>query len=354
MPSMLAIVFPLMVTVVLSLVAVKYVLGNAHRLQLLQTANTRSAHEGQKPTGGGIGLAIVCAIVGLWIAQTTQPPLQTSIYWFIGITSVLTLVGFMDDRGSLPIWLRLGLQILAVAVLFPAILSATGEISPKFRVLVPLVPFPLWLVISLFVLAGAFWINLFNFMDGIDGLAASEAAFVCFAMLILVMIWSDAEFSGVWLWCACVGCAALAFLWLNWSPAKIFMGDAGAYFFAGVILVFGLYGALADQLSLGSTMILVGMFVTDAGFTLLYRMATGQKWWMGHRTQAFQILSRRLGHPKTVLLYMAINCFWLLPWAAATQADWIFSQVSVTIAYAPLIVFVAMLKAGKREEIERV
>lgn len=326
---------------IMGALATALVLKFSVQLGLVQNAVQRSSHQGQKPTGGGIGPALACTVTGIWLFGFAAGPFLWAVLAIMG----LAIVGAVDDRQGLPIRLRLAVQLVAMALLCWLAARANNNLEFSFEGLA----MPIWAIVALFVLAGALWINLFNFMDGIDGLAASQTVYVCFAMLVLVIGVGGAEFVGIWIWCACVGCAAMAFLGFNWSPAKIFMGDAGAYFFSGAIALFGLYGALSGHLPLGATLILLALFVTDACLTLARRIATGQLWWGGHRTHAYQWLSRRWGHSRTVLTYMAINIVWLLPWAALAQGTIVAPWLCVVIAYAPLIVFVIWAKAGQPE-----
>jgi len=312
---------------------------HAHSLGLVQSANQRSSHLGVKPTGGGIGIALGATVAGVWIALGEQ------IYLLVPVSAALglALVGLFDDKDGLDIRLRLLAQalFLAAAIIY---LQWVFDLSQYLGWLGPA-----WLALPIVVLAGVFWINLFNFMDGIDGLAASEAVFVLGAMELLVLTQADPALPGIWLWLFSIVVGALVFLIFNWQPARIFMGDAGAYFFAIAIVFGALFGVLTDTLSPAAAIILVALFVSDGVVTLVFRMISGQRWREGHRSHAYQHLSRRFSHARVVMLYMGINIFWLLPWAFVAQKVMLNPAVCVFIAYAPLILFMVRSRAGRVE-----
>jgi len=208
---------------------------------------------------------------------------------------------------------------------------------------------PIWVLAPLLAIWGVLWINLFNFMDGIDGLAATEAVFVLASMVLLASGSPFWEMAGPWLWLICIAGTGLVFLFFNWSPAKIFMGDVGSYFFAIAIFLGAIWGLLLEQLSPSASFILIAMFVAVTGVTLGRRIITGENWTSGHRTHAYQYLSRRTSHAKATAIYLGVNLVWLFPLAFCAQNSLLNPNLCVLIAYTPLIVLMVWGKAGQPE-----
>ncbi len=321
--------------------AIVLLLAHARSLGLVQGASQRSSHMGEKPTGGGIGVILAASLAGGWFVLGGQ------IYLVVPVAGALALglAGLLDDKGKVNISQRLLAQA-AFMVAIIVYLQWAFSLSQYIGWLGPA-----WLSLPIVVLTGILWINLFNFMDGIDGLAASEAVFVLGAMEILVLTQPEIALAGIWLWLASIVVAALVFLIFNWQPSRIFMGDAGAYFFAAAIVIGALFGLVNQALSPGAAIILVAMFVSDSIVTLGFRMAGGQRFGEGHNTHAYQHLSRRWTHSRVVVLYMAINLFWLLPLALAAQKMMLDPVICVFIAYVPLILFAVVSRAGRAEHV---
>ncbi|VAW16332.1 Undecaprenyl-phosphate alpha-N-acetylglucosaminyl 1-phosphate transferase [hydrothermal vent metagenome] len=313
----------------------------ASLLGLVQNAGERSSHTGQKPTGGGLGIVLAASLAGGWIVIDGQTYLAVPVVAALA----LGLVGLLDDRGKLNISQRLlaqGTFLVVIIIYLQSVFSFSQYIDWLG---------PAWLALPIIVLAGVLWINLFNFMDGIDGLAASELVFVLSAMELLVLTQPEAALSGLPLWLISIAVAALVFLLFNWQPSLIFMGDAGAYFFAAVIIIGALFFLVNGALSPAAAIILVAMFVSDSLVTLLFRMAGGFRFSEGHKTHAYQKLSRRWSHARVVVLYMSINLFWLLPLAFIVQKTMFDPVICVFIAYMPLVLFMVLSRAGRVEHV---
>ena len=233
---------------VVALVGCGLYLRLARRWQLLDVPNHRSAHSSPVPRGGGVGIFLgLFAAVGLtqmFDAAWPAPYLELT-----GLAALLMLAGILDDRFSLPVALR----FIAYALVAAAGLWLVLGVAPGWLYAVA------WLY-TLWVL------NLFNFMDGIDGIAASEAAFVFGASAVLAL-WSGA--GGAWpLYCLLLAAGCLAFLHWNWAPARIFMGDAGSIPLGFLLALLSLQGEVGGELPLVASLVLLAVFVADASYTL--------------------------------------------------------------------------------------
>lgn len=321
----------------------------ALRRGLLDLPNFRSSHAVATPSGGGVGIVVAASIAAVWLAirgaWAGAADDAVAIVVLVSLALPLAWVGLRDDRQGVRPWLRLVVQVAVVGALLGVLVIA----RPAAALMVPA-----WYFFCLALLAGAWWINLFNFMDGIDGLAAVQVVtmLICAALLAT---WQVPHASGSVIWgvMLCVVAATLGFLALNWSPARVFMGDVGSTWLAFVVFALALATVQRSWLSVASWSILAAVFVSDATVTLLRRLLRREKLWQAHRSHAYQRLARQVSASRTTahrsvgLLVLAINLFWLAPLAAASlwQPQW--SPVWLGLAYGPLLLAVWMLGAGR-------
>jgi Fuc2NAc and GlcNAc transferase len=328
---------------VVAFAAAFFIRWRAGRLGLVAEVNARSSHSIPTPTGGGIGIVLAASLAGVFVAL----PYPVEIYPVIVAGILIAIIGYLDDRQPVPARWRLGAQVLltgAVAVTVP--LEVLG---PQIGVALPESVF-----LIVLVLAGALWINLFNFMDGIDGIAASEAIFLLLAALFVAWwfepgIW----YQGVFWWMAWLAAACLGFLLLNWALAKIFMGDAGSTYLGLMLFFFAIATMAGSWLSLAQWLILGAAFLADSLTTLVRRALHREPVWRAHKRHAYQNLQRRLGsHARATLVYLAVDVVLLLPlaWLAGAwrQYDW----ALLLLAYAILVPAAIWAGAGQRLEPE--
>jgi Fuc2NAc and GlcNAc transferase len=183
-------------------------------------------------------------------------------------------------------------------------------------------------------------------MDGTDGIAASEALFVCVAGAILNFhVLSDSNFSAA---AIILASSTFGFLLYNWSPAKIFMGDVGSGYLGMVVGGLSLMAAKQQHELLWVWIILLAVFVSDATVTLIRRLFRKQKPHVAHRSHAYQHLAIRFNSHATVsLLVLVINVVWLLPIAFFVANKQLAGTTGVVVAYVPLLVAALALNAGK-------
>jgi len=261
-------------------------------------------------------MAIVLALLAACLWAIGWSPAARP--WLVGVMAGLGLVagiGWWDDHRPLSARLRLGVHAVASLWLGWLVWRASGEA---------------WMG-ALTALAAVVLINVWNFMDGINGLAASQAAlaaagFACW----LPDPWSWAG------WALVAGC--LGFLPFNFPRARIFLGDGGSGAL-GYALAALLGLCLARGGSPGSLWLPLGVFLVDAGFTLAARMLSGQRWWEPHAQHVYQALARRFGHTVVTLAYacfgiVAIVLFFRLQevqpgWEAAGSIVWLLAASTV-------------------------
>ena len=324
------------------------VVRRAHRWELMDSPNHRSSHKVPTPSGGGIGLAIAGSLVGVYLLVVE--PINSYLAVVLAISCVLAAVGLHDDRKPMRARWRLLIQVvMAISLLF--VLGGLPEMQ-RFA--------DAWfgrtLIYAFLLLVIVWWINLYNFMDGIDGLAGMQTIFMLLAGVVL-LVWPHPDLlaNPVTVWMLCIAGATAGFLMLNWAPAKIFMGDVGSVYLAFMLLSFGLLTIRNEFIpvvtGLAMWAILGALFATDATITLMTRMVTTRRWHESHRSHVYQRLARKLdGHRTVTLLYLAVNVLWLLPLAGicVRYSEW--AVAWAVTAYLPLIVLAIWLGAGRPDE----
>ena len=196
---------------------------------------------------------------------------------------------------------------------------------------------------------GIVWaINLFNFMDGIDGIAASEAIFVALAGTLLSV--PTAASTSVGLAALVLAATCGGFLLWNWPPAKIFLGDVGSGYLGYVIVVLAVAATRDNPIALWVWLILGGAFFVDATVTLLRRALRHERVQEAHRSHAYQWLARRWGsHGKVTLATLGLNLLWLFPCAAFAARHPPLAAPTVIFALTPLAILAIVTGAGKLE-----
>ncbi len=333
---------PLLLTALASLLVGLGICRAASKLGLISIPNNRSSHQKPTPHGGGIGI-VSAVTIAVFCLQSEQP---IRLIMFI-IALPLALTGLLDDISRLSPRIRLGVQ-LAVCAGFLFLLENPAPITVnQFHI------HGLFLVLILLLL-GVWWINLFNFMDGIDGIAGAQAV-IMLSVGAALIAWKHplAMASPIWMLMLLIVAATVGFLILNWPPAKIFMGDVGSTWLAFMIFVLALTTVKAGWINYSCWAVLSAVFVADSTVTLLTRIALKECWYEAHSSHAYQRLSRlwkgenRKGHRSVTLLATTINLVWLTPLAAACVHFPNWCAVWILLAYIPLVAGAYLTGAGR-------
>jgi Fuc2NAc and GlcNAc transferase len=323
----------------LALLSTKAVRVFALRTGLIDHPSQRSSHTRPTPRSGGLAVIFAFFVALIWLQASALISVSTALTLVVAGGAV-ALVGFLDDRSPLPARVRF-LVHLAAAVTVVAVL---GEVPlDRSR---PAGMMESWLGRVLGVVTIIWTVNLFNFMDGIDGIAGSEAVFVATAGAALN--WYAGGDAGLTMVLLCVAGASLGFLVWNWPPARIFMGDVGSGFLGFTLAAVGLMANRNGPLPIAVWPILGGIFLVDATVTLFRRVARGDKWFEAHRMHAYQHLALRWGsHLRVTLAVIATNVFWLLPWAWYAAVQPAHAAWAAAIALLPLVVLAFISGSGK-------
>jgi Fuc2NAc and GlcNAc transferase len=311
----------------------------ALRTNFLDVPNLRSSHETPTPRGGGAAIVVTFLLSSIFLDLTGTEDVKFEIALWAG-GGLMALVGLVDDWKPQSARLRLFVHLVAstfVVLLFFGTRRPDSAGAPE-----------LWVYLGIAIVALVWVSNLFNFMDGIDGIASSEAIFIMTAGAWLSWV-SDGD-SGVISAMMCLAAATTGFAIWNWPPAKIFMGDVGSGFLGFTIGVFALYTSQTGSLSIVIWLILGGAFLTDATVTLLRRILRGDRWIDAHRIHAYQHLARRWkSHLRVTVSVSAINVFWLLPCAYLAVKMPNLKLLWLLVAELPLVTLVFVLGAGRQE-----
>jgi Fuc2NAc and GlcNAc transferase len=309
--------------------------------RLLDHPNERSSHSVPTPRGGGLSIVLTTLAGTLILHACGLMDSHLALATTIGGAAV-AFVGFMDDRGSVSVRVRLLVHV-AAAIWGLYVMRGLPDIRIGTAIIHPGVygyPFG--------VMAVVWSLNLFNFMDGIDGIAASEAIFIGAAGALMAS--SNGTFGSAAVLGGLVAAASLGFLLWNWPPARIFMGDVGSGYLGYILAMAALGAAGENAISAYQWSILGGVFLTDATVTLLRRFARGEKVYSAHRTHAYQWLARRWhSHLRVTLLVWIINVGWLLPLAYLAGRTPSTAWLVTLIALVPLAALALVAGAGRAE-----
>ncbi|MCZ2203169.1 MAG: glycosyltransferase family 4 protein [Cylindrospermopsis raciborskii PAMP2012] len=271
-----------------------YIIKNQLRSHLLDIPNERSSHSHPTPRGGGLGFVISFLITSTAYTWNLAPDLSTKTdinlnhLWL----SVLPLafVSLLDDHNHIPAWLRYIVQVISASL----VVSFFGIFPQPW--LTNLGPIGITIAILLTLLAMTALINFYNFMDGLDGLVAG---------ITIIQLGFIALMGNQPIWFLMIG-AIIGFLWWNWSPAKIFMGDVGSTFLGALVAIALLnyahnYSVTQSWSALTITLPIVG----DTTYTLICRMRRRENIFQSHRTHLYQRLQKSgWSHSQVTISYM--------------------------------------------------
>ena len=309
---------------------------------MIDIPNARSSHSVPTPRGGGVAivLSFLLALPVLAVAGFLTWPIM---YAMLGAGTGVAVLGFLDDHGHIAArWRLLGHFAASVWALywlggFPPITLFGLDLELS------------WLghILAVFYLV---WVlNLYNFMDGIDGIASVEAICVCLGACLLYWL---GGFDALIVAPLVLALAVAGFLFWNFPPARIFMGDAGSGFLGIILGLLSLQAAWVSSKLLWVWLILLGVFIVDATVTLIRRLLRGDKVYEAHRSHAYQFASRHYGrHLPVTLAVGVINVFWLLPLGACVVLLNLDGALALLIAYVPLVLLAFKFHAGELEKI---
>lgn len=298
----MAILFPLVLCFLLSLGLAILLRRWLLDLEILDRPNARSSHTLPVPRGGG--LAVVFTLLAALVWNAVSLPQGYTYSWLMAGVGTLALISWRDDRKGVPAGIRLCFH------LFAAFLGTLFWPTDAF-LFGGALPFALDRAVMVF--AWALYMNLYNFMDGIDGITATETVSLA-AGAGLSLAAAGLFVPGFHALTAAMIGASLGFLILNWHPAKIFLGDVGSVplgYVTGFCLI-----TLALRGQWAAAIILPMYYLGDSGLTLLRRALRGEKIWEAHREHFYQKAAARWKRHDKVTLAVATTNAGLIALAA--------------------------------------
>jgi UDP-N-acetylmuramyl pentapeptide phosphotransferase/UDP-N-acetylglucosamine-1-phosphate transferase len=307
---------------VISAISTWFAIGYAKKRRLIDEPGLRRSHSAPTPRGGGIGI-VVAALAAACVPAMIRPP--TSIGAVVVLTiaiAIVAAIGWIDDHRGLSARARFAAHCIAAIIFLLPVIAAVA-LSPEaleenFATTVSTV----WISLVLVALGIVWFVNLHNFMDGIDGILAAQAIFVLGALALLCRHVGEPHAGEILVFAA----AAAGFLPFNFPRPRIFMGDVGSGVLGLLIAVAALWQMRAPDTALASGIVLCSAFVTDATCTLVWRIARGRRWYSAHREHLYQWLVRSgFSHAGVVALYMGWNLVIVLPvvaWINRAPGAW--------------------------------
>lgn len=315
------------------------VLRYALSRRMVDVPVARSSHQRPTPRGGGASIVVVTSVVLAWLGWidgTAGLPVEVLVGGLI-----VASIGFVDDHAPVAPIVRLASHFVAAAI---AVWGLGG--APELVVFETPVAFG-WFGDVLAVLFVVWTLNLTNFMDGIDGIAATQVLSVCCvgALLYRFELPGDAR----WVESVVLAAATAGFLLWNWPPAKIFMGDVGSGYLGFMLAVLTIRAAWAAPVLGWCWLVLSGVFISDATTTLVRRALRRAPVSQAHRGHAYQHLAVTWrSHRRVTLLVLGIDLLLLSPICWLMASGRISSELGLALAYGPLVAGALLLGAGRQ------
>lgn len=270
----------------------------ALRKRILDIPNERSSHTIVTPRGGGLAIVVLFLVGTAVLTVGGLLPVKFMIV-LVGGGALIAGVGWLDDQRNISAVLR---AVVHLAAAVWALYWLGGMPYLELGV----VRLPLHLFGSILAVIGIVWLtNLYNFMDGIDGLAGTEAICVSVVGGFFLAGSGHLNLALVYFMLA-LSCAG--FLIWNWPPAKIFMGDVGSAFLGYTFAVLAVVSENTKAMPLLVWAVLLGVFITDATITLIRRILRGERWYEAHRTHAYQYaVQAGFSHKQVTVAVLVLN-----------------------------------------------
>lgn len=264
------------------------------RILAIDSPGERSSHTVDTPRGGGLvfGSCILIGLLVLGIAGVTDAFATIVVLSSLGL---LFVVGLMEDFFGVSALFRLAYQAAA----------ALGAVVGLGATILGTLPLPLAAALGAVLVLGFVWmVNLYNFMDGINGIAGLQAVVAASGLSVVLLIAglnAQASFALI------IAAVSIGFLPSNFPAAKVFMGDSGSLVLGGAFAVLWLWSGAQLPIFFLLVPLALGAFVFDATFTLLKRLIKGEKIWLPHRSHFYQQLAIKLGdHGPVAALYAGL------------------------------------------------
>ncbi|OGV26557.1 MAG: hypothetical protein A3F18_06180 [Legionellales bacterium RIFCSPHIGHO2_12_FULL_37_14] len=286
--------------------------------------NDRSSHVTPTPRGGGLAF-VLSFLLGIVICFRFAVLSYELFFALVVIGVGLAALGFVDDNLNLSAKFKFGMQFL-LSIISLCLLGFFQPTMLPWQISFAVIFYMLWMI------------NLYNFMDGIDGYVVMQTMFVTATLAIF--------YPSISIVALCLFFATFGFGLWNFPKAKIFMGDVGSVFLGGILSILSIYLLMYANNVIVPWFILMALFLADASITLLKRIYNKERFWEAHRQHAYQCLTRRFNsHVMVTLLGLGINICYLLPLAYLTIQGSFSPMLGFLLAYVPLATAILWCKS---------
>ncbi|MDR2351635.1 MAG: hypothetical protein LBF22_00465 [Deltaproteobacteria bacterium] len=282
------------------------------------------------PVGGGIAIALIILFANIKSFFSCPE-------FFIG-AFIISFIGLLDDRKPLPVLPRIIGQFLVI-----------GAMVVLLPIKAPIQGIPVFIVKPILFFAGVWFINVYNFMDGIDGLAGGYANAACIGFLFCIKDLLQVETWNINIYNQLIY-VTLGFLIFNWSPAKIFMGDTGSTFLGFTFFSLGIRALIYGNYIIYSFVIIMSFFWIDATVTLTRRFLRGAKIFKAHKEHAFHKAAAIFGHWRVSCFIILITLFYLNPMARYVVENVDTAPLTTLLALLPIMLIIIAFDPGSAKE----
>jgi Fuc2NAc and GlcNAc transferase len=355
-------IFPFLL-VLLSICFTKVIIIFSQKNNIQSEVNQRSSHFNPISSGGGLSFIFI-TIIALFSFSFLDYFYVEQFYYFIFSSLLISFIGYWDDVKNISPLIRFIFQLLASVIIiflfigFPEIEVFSISLLPDSIRLIFGVIFLIWLT------------NLYNFMDGIDGIATIQGIFILLSYLILFLIFEPVNSSDdlakfFTLSIIILTASLFGFLFYNFPSASIFMGDVGSSFLGFFLGTLGIFAAVNNWITFWTLLIIWSIFINDSTITLLVRIYNKEKWYQAHRSHTYQKLttyifnnikeqhekeiSRTKAHRVVCGIFLLTNIFWVLPLSIISIKYYEYGFIINLVCFFPLIITSIIAGAGKRD-----
>lgn len=299
--------------------------------------SSRGIHQNPIPTAGGISILITFTLY-IIILHNIFNINNTVLYFLFASLLPLIIIGLIDDHKEVSIYIRLIAQFFSASLIIYYFQISNYNFGNYLNQ-------EYFLIIIISIILSVWLMNLYNFMDGIDGYAVSECIFVSFSSALIIYL--NNENSILYLYLIGFGLSCVGMLTRNWYPAKIFMGDTGSVSVGFLFAFFIFYSASESVISIYTWLILLSIFIADSTYTLFVRIVTKKNITKPHLTHAFHLLAtNRNSQVFVTKRTIFLNVFWVFPMAVLSNYYMTYNVMITFIVYLPMIVYLVRIGAG--------
>lgn len=303
---------------ILSYLSCGVVLRMAKRFDMIVQPGERQSHEVATPTGAGLGLIFSLIVTTVGIQFFLPFPTFWWLYMLPGVV-ILAAAGWFDDRHHISSLLRLLIQLVVSLCLLSSVCFQNPVINAGMcaGIIVAMI----WLM------------NLYNFMDGSNGMAGFQGVF---AGLVMAALFLNGDQLAMAMLSLAVAAACIGFLPLNFPRASIFMGDVASVPLGFIFASMAVYGMHTGTISPALSVLIMSVFIVDATLTLVARVFAGERWYTAHNQHVYQrLIAEGWSHSRVLVIYQAINVILVLP--AIVLAAMYMQYAIVTVGLTLLI-----------------